>query len=180
METDLAHLADLSLNYSEVGATGHSLPTDARHLARRVTIGRGPDVFARAADALMTWRMHTGAGLSVRATAARAAVGVNVLIGVGPAWAQLRVPCRVLHVIDQPDRVGFTYGTLHGHPVAGEESFSVLLADDQVSFVVIGFTRPTRSATGLALRASGPIGRAVNDRILDRYGTALQRAGRGD
>ncbi len=177
MDPELSRLDDLSLNYPEVGATGHALPNDARHLARRVEIGRGAAVFARAGEALMGWKMHTGAGMAVRATDERAGVGVNLVISLGPSWARLHAPCRVLHVIEQPDRIGFTYGTLHGHPVAGEESFSVLFDGDIVTFVLIGFTRPARSLTGLGVKISGPLGRALNDRILDRYANALRRAG---
>jgi uncharacterized protein (UPF0548 family) len=178
MTESLSRLDDLALSYPEVGATGHALPADARHLVRDVEIGNGEQAFRRAAEALMTWRMHTGAGARVQATAERAAVGVNLLVCLGPSWAQLEAPCRVLHVIEQPDRIGFTYGTLTGHPVSGEESFSVLAQGDVVRFVLIGFARPSRSLAGTALRLSGPIGRSVTDAMLDRYARALRHAAR--
>ena len=36
-----------------------------------------------------------------------------------------RRPCRVVYVVDEPDRRGFAYGTLPGHPESGEELFLV-------------------------------------------------------
>lgn len=37
----------------------------------------------------------------------------------------LRIPCRVVYLIDDPDLVGFAYDTLPGHPEAGEEHFAL-------------------------------------------------------
>lgn len=168
----LARLADLGLTYREVGATGTSLPEGYTHLGRNQVIGEGREAFAAAAELLMTWGMHRAAGLTIDATAPRAAVGVDVLIGVGPSFVPITAPCRVIHTIDQPDRIGFTYGTLEGHPEQGEESFSILLDGDDVRFVLIGFSKPAT----IASRLSGPIGRSIQRRLLDRYTAAVRAA----
>ena len=44
-------------------------------------------------------------------------------LGLGPL--ALSAPVRVVYVIDGPDRRGFAYGTLPGHPESGEEAFLV-------------------------------------------------------
>lgn len=171
----VADLADRRLSYRQVGATGHALPADSHHLARDVVIGRGRPAFDRAAEALMTWQIQRGAGFEVDATAARAARGVNVvLVRRLLGGAAVVAPCRVVHTIEQADRVGFTYGTLEGHPLSGEESFNVLCgADDAVRFVLIGFVRPANPALR-ALRAPGRafVARA-SEKMADRYVRAL-------
>lgn len=176
----LATLGSRRLSYKEVGATGTRLPADADHLARDVVIGRGREQFERAGEALMTWRMHRDAGATVMATAERAAVGVDVLVRIGPGSSGISAPCRVLHVYDTPERIGFTYGTLAGHPLSGEESFSVLLEPDEtVRFVLIAFTRPGTSPLGAVIGRLGPIGRWISARMADRYARALRRAAAG-
>lgn len=174
MENDrLARLQDLSLSYPEVGATGTSLPPGYGHIGRNVMIGEGRDAFVAAADCLMTWEMHRRAGLQVEASAERASTGVNVLVRLGPSWFPIDAPCRVLHTVNDADRIGFTYGTLEGHPEHGEESFSVLLDDDgSVHFVVIAFSRPA----GIVSRVAGPLGRFAQRKILDRYLDAVRAA----
>jgi uncharacterized protein (UPF0548 family) len=36
----------------------------------------------------------------------------------------------VVWTVDEPNRIGFGYGTLQGHPESGEESFVVSREDD--------------------------------------------------
>jgi uncharacterized protein (UPF0548 family) len=165
-------LADRALSYREVGATGVALPDGYRHLARDVVVGRGTDAFDRAGTHLMTFGVHRDAGFSVDATGERAAAGVDVLMRMGTPPFGFEAPVRVVHVVEQSDRFGFTYGTLTGHPARGEESFSVLLdADGTVRFVLIGFSAPA----SLIATVSGPVGRRIQDRIIGRYITALRR-----
>lgn len=168
----LERLQDLALSYSEVGATGTALPEGYGHIGRNAVIGAGQGAFRAASECLMTWEMHRGAGLRVTASSARAVTGANVLIRVGPSWLPIDAPCRVLHTVEQPDRVGFTYGTLEGHPEQGEESFSVLLDGDDVRFVIIAFSRPA----SLASRLAGPVGRFAQGKILDRYQDVVRGA----
>ena len=53
-------------------------------------------------------------------------------------------PVRVVYVVDEPHRKGFAYGTLHGHPEGGEESFIVERTDDgSVWMVINAFSRPS-------------------------------------
>ncbi len=173
MDSDrLARLADLTLSYPEVGATGTALPDGYSHIGRNALIGEGLAAFRAAGECLMTWGMHRAAGLDVEATAPRAAPGVNVLVRLGPSFLPIDAPCRVLHTVEHPDRIGFTYGTLDGHPEHGEESFSILLDGDDVRFVVIAFSKPASLATRLA----GPLGRFAQGKILDRYRDAVRAA----
>jgi uncharacterized protein (UPF0548 family) len=70
--------------------------------------------------------------------------------------------CRVLEVVATGRTIGFSYGTLPGHPEVGEESFILTHRDDdQVEFTLRAFSRP-----GVwYVRLSGPLGRAIQHRI---------------
>jgi uncharacterized protein (UPF0548 family) len=55
----------------------------------------------------------------------------------------VREPVRVVAVVDQPARRGFSYGTLSGHPVSGEEAFVVHHSPDgRVWLTLRSLTRP--------------------------------------
>ena len=137
---ELRDLAGLPLTYREVGATAITSPAGYRHLSKTRRIGAGRARFERAAEAVMRYGMLRGAGLTVDATAPVARVGTDVLGRLGPFAA----PCRVVYVIDEPNRRGFAYGSLPGHPVSGEEMFAVRWdpADDTVYGEVAAFSRP--------------------------------------
>jgi uncharacterized protein (UPF0548 family) len=156
------------LTYPEHGATRATLPPGYHHLERRARLGTGRAVFERSAAALMSWEMQRAAGLKVTAEG-YPRPGERVVSRIAPG---LSAPCRVVYVIDEPDRRGFAYGTLPGHPESGEEAFIVDIDDaDDVWFTVRAFTRP---ATLLA-RMSGPFGRAVQQLMARRYIKAMRR-----
>ena len=50
-------------------------------------------------------------------------------------------PVEVVAVVDTPDRVGFSYRTLPGHPVSGEEAFIVHRVGDEVHVSIRSLTR---------------------------------------
>ena len=54
----------------------------------------------------------------------------------------VREPVEVVAVVQQPDRVGFAYRTLPGHPVSGEEAFIAHRAGDAVVLTIRSLTRP--------------------------------------
>jgi uncharacterized protein (UPF0548 family) len=159
--------------YPEVGSTGDdALPGGYHHVRIRERIGHGRDAFRAAAEGAMTWRVHRGTGLSVDATADRAASGVEVTCGIGVGPVRLRFPCRVVWTVDEADRIGFAYGTLPGHPESGEESFIVEIDEaGAVWFTVTAFSRPAQWYT----RVAGPLNRAVQHTAIRRYVTAARR-----
>lgn len=112
-------LREASLTYSETGATAGVLPGGYHHLRRTVQIGTGRQVFTTAAAALAGWQVHARAGLRVSASSATAVPGGLLVLRLGVAAITVRAPCRVVYVIDKPDRRGFAYGTLPGHPERG-------------------------------------------------------------
>jgi uncharacterized protein (UPF0548 family) len=166
-----AELARAAFTYDDVGATAVGPPAGYRHFTRtRLLPGR---TLSEAAEQLMTWQAHEGAGLRVAASSPRARAGVVLRMRLGVGAIALRIPCRVVYVVEEPGRLGFAYGTLPGHPEAGEELF--LLEQDgehRVRFTVTAFSRP---ATRLA-RAGGPFSHWLQAKMTDRYLTALERA----
>ncbi|MGV0742440.1 DUF1990 family protein [Mycolicibacterium sp. XJ870] len=159
----LSDLAALPLTYPEVGATAGELPAGYHHARASAVIGTGRDRFKGAGDAVLRWGMQRGAGLRVQATSEVAAIGTELLVRLGPIPA----PCRVVYVLDEPDRRGFAYGTLPGHPESGEELFSVRYdpASDTVHAEVAAFSRP---ATWWS-RLGGPITRLAQRAVTQRY-----------
>jgi uncharacterized protein (UPF0548 family) len=159
-------LGEADLTYCEEGATGVALPPGYHHLHGRVVIGSGPQLFAAAAAALVGWQVHARAGLCVSASSATAEPGSVLMLGLGMAAIRIAAPCRVVYVIDEPGRRGFAYGTLPGHPERGEEAFIISQHPNAtVTFTVTAFSRP---ASPLA-KAAGPLGRAIQRHITDRY-----------
>ncbi|MFJ8042380.1 DUF1990 family protein [Kitasatospora sp. NPDC096147] len=134
-------------SYPEVGATRHPehLPAGYRHLRHRTLIGYGREVLEAAGETVTTWRMHRGMGTVVRAEAERADPGVRASLGLGLGPLTVSAPAEVIWSVREPDRIGFAYGTLTGHPAAGEESFVVeMRADRAVWLTVTSFSRPDR------------------------------------
>ncbi|MQA32182.1 DUF1990 family protein [Modestobacter roseus] len=175
--TTLAQLADAPFTYPEVGATRDAeLPAGYHHVDRREHLGSGPVAFDHAAAAVFRWAAQRGAGLRVHASGPASAVGTVVLMTAGLRRLGLDVPCRVVWVVDEPDRRGFAYGTLPGHPESGEESFVVTRdPDGEVHYELRAFSR---LATPLA-RLGAPVSSRVQALALDRYVTTMRRAARG-
>lgn len=69
-------------------------------------------------------------------------------------------PCRVIFVVDEPDRYGFGFGTLPGHAESGEERFLVTRIGEHVHYDVQAYSRPT----GLS-RLGSPIARHYQRRF---------------
>ena len=163
----LSDLAGRPLTYSEQGATAAEMPAGYRQVRAEKRIGTGRARFAQAGEAVMRYGMLRGAGLRVDATAEVAQTGADVLGRLGPFIA----PCRVVYVIDEPDRRGFAYGSLPGHAVRGEEMFAVRFdpADEGVYAQVAAFSRP---ATWWS-RLGSPVLAAVQRIVTARYLNAV-------
>lgn len=162
------------LTYPEVGETlAGGTPSGYRHSEQCVRVGKGRQAFELAADAVMTWRVHRGAGLDVLASSDRAETDAVAVVRLALGPIRIAGPNRVVGVLDLPDRKGFAYGTLDGHPERGEQAFIVDIDDSEVvTFTVRSFTR---RASLLAL-VGGPLNARIQDRIAERYLMALLEA----
>lgn len=168
--TDLGNWIGASVTYDEIGATRGTLPSDAHVSRAERVVGRGESDFRTIGDAILRYEMHRGAGLTVRASTPSARVGTVMMCS---AWflGPIRVPCRVVYVVDEPDCSGFAYGTLPGHPESGEELFAVeWRADDSVVATICAFSRPGR----WYIRLGGPIARTVQALMTRRYLNAVE------
>jgi uncharacterized protein (UPF0548 family) len=175
--TTLAQLADAPLTYPEVGRTREGdLPAGYDHVERSHVVGAGRADFDRAAAAVFRWAAQRGAGLRVQADGPASTPGTVVLMTAGLRRLGLDIPCRVVWVVDEPDRRGFGYGTLPGHPESGEESFVVALQPGgEVVYTLRAFSR---LSTPLA-RLGGPVAHRVQTLALNRYVAAISRAAAG-
>jgi uncharacterized protein (UPF0548 family) len=163
----LARQRTAPLTYTEVGATfADELPAGYHHTRAGTDIGAGAPVWDRARAGIREWVAHTAAGITVVPPAAPIAEGttVAVITSVGPL--RVLAACRIVRVVDEPDRFGFAYGTLPAHPEEGEERFLVTRnAQGGVRFEVVAFSRPHDLPTKLG----GPIPRRLQARATARY-----------
>ena len=139
---------------------------------RRDPVGHGPAVFVRCAAGLMTWDVHRGSGLHVRASHTPAQVDAVVSQLLGARTIGLVAPCKVVYVVDEPDRQGFAYGTLPGHPETGEEAFVVCRQDDGSVWLEM---RAFSTSASVLSRLGGPVTRIVQNRMTDRYVSAARQ-----
>lgn len=148
---------------------GAPVPHGYRRIARTVRLP-GADL-STLGEQLFSWQVQRRAGLAVAASESPLRRGSVVEMRLGPRPVGLRVPCRVVDVIADPDRQGFTYVTLPGHPEAGVESFLLERGPDGcVRFTIIAVSRPGTLLT----RLGSPASRAVQRLMTLRYLAALR------
>jgi len=164
------------LSYAEVGATGSAvLPPGYRHDRHHRRIGDS-QVYDRAAAALRHWAAHEGAGVRIFPHDHPVFLGATILAVISLGPAQIIAPCRIVRVIDEPDRLGFAWGTLRGHPERGEEALVVERRTDGTFFSITAFSRP---ADPLA-RLAGPISRTIQLAINRGFVNAMARSAQSD
>ncbi|MEU8900925.1 DUF1990 domain-containing protein [Nocardia sp. NPDC048505] len=167
-------LQDQPYTYAELGATRGVMPAEYDQFELRRPVGQGRAFFERAGDAILAYRMQKGTHIFRSASTPTAQVDttITVLLGVGPIG--ITAPCRVVYVLDEPNRRGFAYGTLPGHPESGEELFAVEYdpTDDTVYGVVIAFSQPATWYT----RLGGPVVRIIQRLVAGRYIATLRSA----
>lgn len=164
------------LTYADVGATARQpLPAGYHHQRVSAPLGAGRAAFEAAGEALLTWRMHEGVGLSAEVSDRRVVVGTVAELRLGLGRLALRIPVRVLEVVEEENRRGFVYGTLPGHPERGEESFLVsLTSEGAVVFDLAAFSRGGRWFT----RLGAPLGQVGQRLVARRYVEALRAVAR--
>lgn len=146
-------------------------PAGYRRL-HRSTVITGMD-FAQASSALRSWVVHRRAGLQVSATHTPLREGTEVHLQLGYRPLRITAPCRVLQVVDAPDRAGFTYGTLPGHPESGIEQFTLTrTATGLVRFHLDAVSRPA----AWYARLGAPVTRLVQELVTRRYLRALRNS----
>lgn len=169
----LADLSRLRLTYEPRGLTlDGPMPPGYHHLEVERRLGVGDAAYRSVAEALLAFAPQRGLGLRPQGTSPRAAVGVDLLSRL----VVLPVPCRVVWVVEGPDRTGFGYGTLEGHVESGEEGFLVERRGDDVYAVVRAYARPASWLT----RLGGALTWRAQLLAAKGYLRALQRAVRED
>jgi uncharacterized protein (UPF0548 family) len=167
-------------SYPELGATrAAALPAGYSWLRRRVHLGHGRAVLDRAGAYVLGWGPQLGSGFAVYPPPARIAAGATVLLRLslpGLRLPRLVIPCRVVWTVEQPDRIGFAYGTLPGHPECGEESFVVSMdAAGEVWFEVTAFFR----LEAWYARLGRPVAAVLQHLATERYLRVVTRAAAG-
>jgi uncharacterized protein (UPF0548 family) len=176
-ETDLGVLVErhrhAALTYSPVGVSGlEEVPVGYRRDRWGRDLGDGDRVFAVASQTIRTWGVHRGAGLIVCADGPPTVGDVVALCAPLPI-GHVDAVCRIVWVIDEPDRFGFAYGTLPEHPEDGEESFVVSMSESGVvRFEITAVSRPRH----IMARAAPPIARVLQRRATGRYLDAMTAA----
>jgi uncharacterized protein (UPF0548 family) len=162
---ELARYAGRSWNYRDVGATAERrCPRGSRPLEASAHVGTAADL-GRAGEFVLGFGMQQGAGFEVVTDVASAVPGEVVLVRMRIGPLRVEAPTRVVRVIEERDRRGFAYGTLDGHPEAGEEEFVVERRGDQLWAAVYAFSRPGRWFTWLG----APVARRLQGRATAAY-----------
>jgi len=100
----------------------------------------------------------------------RVTVGATVVNAAPFGPLAVLAPCRVVALVEEPDRCGFAYGSLPGHPLDGKEQFTVERTDGGVLLRIRSVSRPR----GLAGLAPAPA-RAGQRHVDRRYAAAARR-----
>lgn len=126
-------------------------PPGYRRASSTRIIGRGDDLWHRAATDLLRWRVKTRSGFRVD-TDRPVSPGDRLQITVRLLGLRVVEPVEVVEVVDEPDRVAFSYRTRPGHPLDGEEAFILERgADGGIRFTVRSLSRPAQQRLWRAL-----------------------------
>jgi uncharacterized protein (UPF0548 family) len=146
-------------------------PRGYRRLLRRTVIGTAA-AFDGAAEAVLAWQVQRRSGIAALSDSGDDAPppteGLEGVVVVPVVGRTVRAPFRVTRVLQQPDLVGFAYGTLPGHPEVGEEAFLVRRIGTETVFELRALSRPA-----FPYSLAAPVGALLQHRFTARYLRAL-------
>lgn len=134
-------------------------------------IGVGEQVWDHAAAQVLRWGVKTASGFTVSSTAV-VKPGARVEVTARLFGISVLEPVEVVAVVQELERVGFSYRTLPGHPVHGEEAFVVSRHGNEVRLTVRSLTR---AAPQRPWRALFPLLLVVQRIVRRRYLRALRQ-----
>ncbi|NJC21136.1 uncharacterized protein (UPF0548 family) [Arthrobacter pigmenti] len=117
-------------------------PSDSAYRRSEATavVGHGDQAWQRAAEDVLLWRVKTRSGFTVGSDVS-IHPGQRLIVTARVLGFSIREPIEVVSVVRESDRSGFSYRTLPGHPVCGEEAFIVHRRGDEVLLTVRSLTR---------------------------------------
>lgn len=147
---------------SPVGLLHRQVPDGYRH---DQWAGPLPHGFEPARAALRRWAGHRAARIVI-ADPPPIEVGATVAMAIPVGPISVTAAARIIDVVDEPDRFGFTYATLPHHPSDGEESFIISRTPDGAAHYTV--TARWRPGT-YAARVLPPVTRFLQRRAISRY-----------
>ena len=154
--------AKLPFSYADVGATRSNPPAGYTLDHNRIELGSGPEVYRRAVAALKQWRQFELGWVTLVPHGVKVETGAVVAVKARAGGMWSLNACRVVYVIDEPERFGFAYGTLPDHIERGEERFLIeQQSDDSVWYDILAFSRPRHPL----VRAGFPYARMLQKRF---------------
>lgn len=133
-------------------------------------LGTGDAVWEWARTEVLRWGVKTRSGFAVTPHE-RVRAGERPTIIAHAFGLSVREPVEVVEVVDTPNRVGFAYRTLPGHPVSGEEAFIVHRDAETVTLTIRSLTRASQAPRWRAVYPALLVAQAVARR---RYLRALR------
>lgn len=165
--TAVAQSGVAPLSYDPVGGTAGLLPEGFDHDVQQAVIGHGAQAWERGVEALRGWKQFDQPWIRFHHPETPIAAGAMVAFSSWQYGMWALNLCRVVDVIDVRDgpvlRFGFSYGTLAGHTVAGEERFE--LRWDKATDDVIFEVRKYSQLRHWLVRALGPLARHTQVRF---------------
>ena len=133
-----------TFSYPEVGATRDAPPKGYNIDHNRQLLGSGEQDFEKAKNAVRQWKMFEVPGLDLCYPGTPIEPGRDVAPLAHHLGFWSLNSCRIVYVIDEPERFGFAYGTLTEHVEIGEERFTVEFHRDtgEVWYDIFAFSRP--------------------------------------
>ena len=154
----------LPYSYPEVGYTrlDTQVPGYNNDL-NTIVLGHGEAAWEAAKEAIRQWRMFPGGWAYIQPDEVPIEQGRVVAMAARVLGIWWLSSCRIVYVLDEPDRYGFAYGTLPGHVERGEELFSVKKnADGSVHYVLKAFSLPRHWMARIAY----PLARAYQRKFV--------------
>lgn len=170
----LRKAAKSTFSYTDVGATRGETPSGFNVDHNRVMIGRGPDDFEKAKDAIRSWKMFDFDWVKLVRNDTPIEEGRNVAMIVRHFGFYSMSSARIVYVIDEPCRFGFAYGTLAEHVEMGEERFSVEFDPEtgEVWYDLLAFSQPN----ALFAKLGYPVSRYLQRSFVRDSKAAMLRA----
>jgi len=139
----------------------------------RTKLGEGLPTFKRAIEGINRWEMFNIAWLRLCWPNAQVEADSTVAVLAHHFGFWSLHACRVVDVIDEDRKFGFTYGTLPEHAERGQERFTVewRTEDDSVWYDILAYSRPNHLLASLGY----PMTRMLQKRFARDSMRAMQR-----